>query len=75
MLKIYPQLANVKIDFAWGGTIGVPVKRVPLVGRLSPSILYCQGYSGPGLNVTHLAGQILADAVAGTFERFDCSRT
>jgi glycine/D-amino acid oxidase-like deaminating enzyme len=71
MLKIYPQLANVGIDFAWGGTIGVPVKRVPLLGRISPSILYCQGYSGHGVNVTHLAGQILADAVAGTLERFD----
>ncbi len=71
MLKIYPQLANVGIDFAWGGTIGVPVKRVPLLGRISPTVLYCQGYSGHGVNVTHLAGQILADAVAGTLERFD----
>ena len=71
MLKIYPQLASVKIDYAWGGTIGVPLKRVPLLGRTSPSVLYCQGYSGHGVNVTHLAGQILADAIAGTLERFD----
>ena len=71
MLKIYPQLADIGIDFAWGGTIGVPVKRVPLLGRISPTVLYCQGYSGHGVNVTHLAGQILADAVAGTLERFD----
>ena len=71
MLKIYPQLADIGIDFAWGGTIGVPVKRVPLLGRISPTVLYCQGYSGHGVNVTHLAGHILADAVAGTLERFD----
>ncbi len=71
MLKIYPQLADIGIDFAWGGTIGVPVKRVPLLGRISPTVLYCQGYSGHGVNVTHLAGQILADAVAGTLERFN----
>lgn len=67
----YPHLANVKIDFAWGGTIGVPINRVPQLGRLSPNIFYCQGYSGHGVNVTHLAGQIMADAIGGTLERFD----
>jgi glycine/D-amino acid oxidase-like deaminating enzyme len=44
---------------------------VPLLGRVSPNVFYCQGYSGHGVNVTHLAGQILADAIAGTLERFD----
>jgi glycine/D-amino acid oxidase-like deaminating enzyme len=67
----YPQLRGVRLDYAWGGTIGVPINRVPLMGRVSPNIFYSQGYSGHGVNVTHLAGQIMADAVAGTFERFD----
>lgn len=71
MSRIYPQLANIGIDYAWGGTIGVPLNRVPQLGRIAPSVFYCQGYSGHGVNVTHLAGQILADAVAGTVERFD----
>jgi len=71
MLKIYPQLANVVIDYAWGGTIGVPINRVPQLGRIAPAVFYCQGYSGHGVNVTHLAGQIMADAVSGTLERFD----
>ena len=71
MLKIYPQLAGTKIDYAWGGTIGVPIKRVPLLGKITSNVFYSQGYSGHGVNVTHLAGQIMADAVAGTFERFD----
>ncbi len=71
MLKIYPVLENTKIDFAWGGTIGVPINRVPQLGRVSPNVFYCQGYSGHGVNVTHLAGQIMADAIAGTYERFD----
>jgi glycine/D-amino acid oxidase-like deaminating enzyme len=69
--RLYPQLANIGIDYAWGGTIGVPINRVPLMGRISSNIFYCQGYSGHGVNVTHLAGQILADTVAGTVERFD----
>ena len=69
--RVYPQLANVGIDYAWGGTIGVPVNRVPLLGRLAQGVFYCQGYSGHGVNVTHLAGRIMADAVAGTVEQFD----
>ena len=34
-------------------------------------MFYSQGYSGHGVNVTHLAGQVMADAVVGTLERFD----
>jgi glycine/D-amino acid oxidase-like deaminating enzyme len=71
MLKIYPQLADIRTEFAWGGSIGVTINRVPQLGRIGSNILYCQGYSGHGVNVTHLAGQIMADAVAGTMERFD----
>jgi gamma-glutamylputrescine oxidase len=71
MCRIYPQMTDCRIDYAWGGTIGVTLNRVPQMGRLAPNIFYAQGYSGHGVNVTHLAGQILADAIAGTFERFD----
>lgn len=71
LAKLWPALANVRIDYAWGGTIGVPLNRVPRFGRLAPTVFYCQGYSGHGVNVTHLAGQLLADAVGGTLERFD----
>ena len=71
MLKIYPQLKDIKFEFGWGGTIGVPINRVPQMGRIADNIFYSQGYSGHGVNVTHLAGQIMADTVAGTFERFD----
>ena len=69
--RLYPQLADVRIDYAWGGTIGVPLSRVPQLGRVAPNVYYCQGYSGHGVNVTHLAGRIMADAVAGTLEHFD----
>jgi glycine/D-amino acid oxidase-like deaminating enzyme len=71
MLRIYPQLEGIGIDYAWGGTIGVPIHRVPQIGRVAPNVFYSQGYSGHGVNVTHLAGEIMADAIAGTMERFD----
>ncbi|MDH4109650.1 MAG: FAD-binding oxidoreductase [Gammaproteobacteria bacterium] len=71
MLRIYPSLDRYAIDYAWTGTIGVTVNRVPQLGRLAPNVFYSQGYSGHGVNVTHLAGQIVAEAIAGTMERFD----
>jgi len=71
MASIYPELVDVRIDYAWGGTIGIPVTRVPQLGKLASNVFYCQGYSGHGVNVTHLAGKIMADAVAGTMEQFD----
>ncbi len=71
MARIYPRLADVGVDFAWGGRIGVPVNRVPQFGRLDRDVYYCQGFSGHGVNVTHLAGRIMADALAGTVEQFD----
>ena len=69
--RLYPELADVRIDFAWGGRIGVPYHRTPVMGRSAPNVFYSQGYAGHGVNVTHLAGQLLAEAVAGTMERFD----
>jgi glycine/D-amino acid oxidase-like deaminating enzyme len=71
MLQIYPQLKDLRIDYGWGGTIAVPLNRVPQLGRISPNVLYANAYSGHGVNVTHLAGEVVADAVRGTMERFD----
>ncbi|HEX7718203.1 MAG TPA: FAD-binding oxidoreductase [Woeseiaceae bacterium] len=71
MERVFPQLRGIRIDYAWGGTIAVPVNRVPQLGQLAPNLYFSQGYSGHGVNVTHLAGEILAEAIAGTLERFD----
>jgi glycine/D-amino acid oxidase-like deaminating enzyme len=71
LARIFPELAKLRIDYAWGGTIGVTVKRAPQLGKLSDNIYFSQGYSGHGVNVTHLAGEIMAEAVAGTMERLD----
>ena len=71
MLRIYPDLNNVKIDFAWTGRIGVTVNHVPQLGKLAPNVFYSQGYSGHGVNMTHLAGKIMAEAISGSMKRFD----
>ena len=71
MLKIYPQLRDVRIDFEWGGKIGIVLNRIPALGRIHGNVYYCQGYSGHGVCPTHLMGEIMSDAIAGTLERFD----
>ncbi|HNP63236.1 MAG TPA: FAD-binding oxidoreductase [Woeseiaceae bacterium] len=71
MLRIYPQLKDVRIDFEWGGKIGIVLNRIPALGRIHGNVYYCQGYSGHGVCPTHLMGEIVSDAVAGTMERFD----
>ena len=71
MLKLYPSLAGKRIDYEWGGKIGIVINRVPLFGRIEPNVFYAMGYSGHGVNATHAAGEIMADAVAGTLEQLD----
>ncbi len=71
MLRIFPQLATTRIDYAWGGTLAITLNRLPCVGRLAPNIFYAQGYSGHGVPMATLAGQLVAEALAGTAERFD----
>ncbi|HEY8194731.1 MAG TPA: FAD-binding oxidoreductase [Hyphomicrobium sp.] len=71
MVEIFPQLADAKIDFAWGGRIAIVVNRVPAIGRLAPNLFFMQGYSGHGVNASHIAANIVSDAICGTTEKFD----
>lgn len=71
MLRTFPQLNNVKIDFAWTGNFLLTLSRLPQVGRLGANIYYSQGCSGHGVTYTHLAGKVLAEALRGQAERFD----
>lgn len=71
MAEIYPQLAKTKIEFSWGGRIGIVLNRVPAIGRLEPNLYYMQGYCGHGVNATHIAADIVSDAICGTTEKFD----
>ena len=67
MLEVFPHLKDVKIDYQWGGMIGIGANRLPQIGRLpdQPNVYYAQAYSGHGVNATHLAGKLLAEAISG----------
>ncbi|PTQ68847.1 FAD-binding oxidoreductase [Pseudomonas sp. GV071] len=71
MLEVFPHLDKVKIDFQWGGMIGIGANRLPQIGRLKEhsNVFYAQAYSGHGVNATHLAGRLLAEAIAGQESR------
>lgn len=71
MLRVFPQLKDVKIDYAWGGTLAITLKRMPHFGRLAPNIIFAHGYSGQGINIATLGGKLVAEAIAGQAERFD----
>jgi gamma-glutamylputrescine oxidase len=71
MLKLFPQLEDARIDYAWGGTLAVTVNRLPHFGRLKPNLFFAQGYSGHGISIATIAGKLIAEAVTGTAERFD----
>jgi gamma-glutamylputrescine oxidase len=71
MLKTFPQLKDVRIDYAWSGNFALTLTRIPHMGRLSDKVYFSHGDSGHGVTTTHLLGKILGEAVAGHAERFD----
>ena len=71
MLNIYPELTDVKIDYGWGGTLGITMNRMPDFGRIGSRIFYAQGFSGHGVPTATMAGKLLAAAIDGDGEKFN----
>jgi gamma-glutamylputrescine oxidase len=70
MLRIFPQLERCRIEYAWGGLVSITMSRFPHVGRFG-DLFFAHGYSGQGVLLPALVGKVLAEAMAGTAERFD----
>ncbi|WP_374446791.1 NAD(P)/FAD-dependent oxidoreductase [Stella sp.] len=70
MLTVYPQLADVKVEVAWGGTMGYPRHKMPLIGRLQQGVWYCMGFGGHGMSATTAGAAVVAAAVADGDDRF-----
>lgn len=80
MVATFPQLTDVKVEYAWGGFVDISMNRAPDFGRLpapphgagkAQNIYYLQGFSGHGLALTGLAGRLVAEAMDGDASRFD----
>jgi gamma-glutamylputrescine oxidase len=71
MIRVFPQLADARLEHVWGGYVDISMSRAPDFGRVAPNVLYLQGFSGHGIAMAGMAGRLAAEAVAGQAERFD----
>ncbi|MDT8344459.1 MAG: FAD-binding oxidoreductase [Thermohalobaculum sp.] len=71
MLEIFPQLGDVKLTHAWGGTLAITAPRMPAFQRLDAQTLAISGWSGSGIHMATMGGRIAAEAVAGQMEQWD----
>ncbi|MCX4161249.1 MULTISPECIES: FAD-binding oxidoreductase [Paraburkholderia] len=71
MLAVFPQLADVRTAYAWGGFVDVTRNRAPDFGMIDPNYFYVQGFSGHGVALTGIAGRVVAQAIAGDSAAFD----
>jgi gamma-glutamylputrescine oxidase len=61
--KTYPQLKDIDVDYAWRGTLGNTVHRMPQIGELGAGVWLASGFGGHGLNTTAMAGNLIARAI------------
>jgi glycine/D-amino acid oxidase-like deaminating enzyme len=71
MVGVFPQVADARIEFAWGGFVDVTRNRAPDFGSIDPNYFYVQGFSGHGVALTGIAGRVVAQAIAGETAAFD----
>jgi gamma-glutamylputrescine oxidase len=69
--KTFPQLANVRFDYAWGGTLAITPSRMPFIREIEPGFYNASGFSGMGVLLAPYAGKILADAIGGERRAFE----
>lgn len=71
LAQVYPQLADIPLTHAWGGTLAITMNRMPCFMRPAPNALSASGFSGHGVALATLAGKQMADAIAGQAAGFD----
>ena len=71
MIEIFPHLRDIQIDYAWGGTLGITVRRMPYFRKLSSNTFSASGYSGHGVAMATLAGKLIAKVIDGETSGFD----
>ena len=65
LLKVYPQLAAVRIEHAWDGLMSYARHKMPQIGQLAPGLWFAQAFGGHGVAPTTAAGEWLAEAISG----------
>jgi len=65
LARVHPQLAGVRVEYAWGGNVGLTLDRVPRLGRVADGVTYALGYSGTGVAASSLFGTAAARWICG----------
>ncbi len=63
--EIYPALGDIRIDYAWGGSVGITMPRQPFVREVMPGVTSIGGYSGHGVMLSNYCGKLYAKTVLG----------
>ena len=71
LLAIYPELADTRLDFGWGGTLAITRNRMPDLGVHKGMVYYAQGFSGHGVPTATMAGKLIAAAIDCGNDDFD----
>ncbi|AXL49203.1 FAD-dependent oxidoreductase [Paraburkholderia caffeinilytica] len=65
LLKVYPQLRDVRVEYAWGGLMSYARHKMPQIGRSQDGVWYAVGFGGHGMAPTTVSGELLAAAISG----------
>lgn len=64
LLRVFPQLEGVKIDYAWSGLMSYARHQMPQLGTRGDGLWWMQAFGGHGTAPTCAAGELLAGAIA-----------
>lgn len=64
LLKVFPQLDGVRIEYAWSGLMSYARHQMPQIGEIEPGLWVAQAFGGHGVAPTTFAGELLASAIA-----------
>ena len=70
MLAVYPQLRDVRVEVAWGGTMGYPRHKMPQLGMVADGVWHCMGFGGHGMSTTTMGAALIAGAIADGDDRW-----
>ncbi len=65
MIKVFPQLKDTRIEFAWGGTLDFCFDTMPHAGQ-NDGMYYALGYAGHGVAMATYLGTKIAEKIGGS---------
>ncbi len=60
ILKIFPQLHHIKLEYLWSGKEGLTMNLLPDIGQIGDNLYYAQGFSGHGMALASISGTLIA---------------